>query len=107
MGKLLNESGLFILYRIANLFLARDYEQCLRLAKFNFAAVCNSRLFEGNILRYKALSLEMNYSYNHTIYQAQQEQKGKNREEFLKEDQMITINEKDQIERMYDALEAV
>ena len=103
MAKLLNESGLFILYRIANLFLARDYEHCLRLTKFNFAAVCNSKLFEGNILRFKALSLEMIYSYNHTIYQAQQEQK----REYLKEDQMITIDEKDQIERMYDALEAV
>ena len=67
----MNEEGLFILYRIANLFLACDYEGCMRLCKLNFSYSCNGPFFEANFLRYKALCLQMLFDQDQAILNAQ------------------------------------
>ena len=54
----INDEGTFILYHVANLFLSTDYEKCLEVCSVNFSFISNSKLFESNILRFKALALE-------------------------------------------------
>ena len=54
----INDEGTFILYHVANLFLSTDYEKCLEVCSINFSFISNSKLFESNILRFKALALE-------------------------------------------------
>ena len=48
----------FILYFVANSFISTDYDKCLKVCSINFSYVANSPLFESNLLRFKALSLE-------------------------------------------------
>ena len=62
--KQLNAQGNFILLRVANLFLAKDYDNCLKYSSFNFACICNSPFFEANILRFKALTIHEIYKFN-------------------------------------------
>ena len=57
----LSPEGRFILYTAANTFLSNDYEHCLKICETDFAYIANSHLFEGNILRFKALA-------HHEIY---------------------------------------
>ena len=45
----------------ANTFLSRDFKQCLRVCNQDFSYISNSYLFEGNILRFKALALHEIY----------------------------------------------
>ena len=54
--------GKFILLTAANIFLSRDFEYCLRICSTNFSYVANSSLFEGNILRFRALASEQLFS---------------------------------------------
>ena len=55
-------SGKFILLTAANIFLSRDYEYCLRICSTNFSYVADTALFEGNILRFRALASEQLFS---------------------------------------------
>ena len=48
--------GEFILLAVANTFLTNDYEYSLRISSADFSYIANSALFEGNILRYRALA---------------------------------------------------
>ena len=61
MNKDLSIEGRFILFTVANSFLFNDYEICLELCETNFSPIANSNLFEGNLLRFKALTLEHLY----------------------------------------------
>ena len=54
----MNIPGRFILLMAANIFLSGDYEYCLWICSHNFSYVANASLFEGNILRFKALAAE-------------------------------------------------
>ena len=58
VNKDLSIEGRFILFTIANYFLFNDYEICLELCETNFSPIANSNIFEGNLLRFKALALE-------------------------------------------------
>ena len=54
----ITNQGKFIIMTAANIFLCQDYEYTLRICSTNFSFVANSSLFEGNILRIKALASE-------------------------------------------------
>ena len=54
--------GQFILLTVANIFLSRDFEYCLRICSTDFSCVANSPLFEGTILRFRALASEELFS---------------------------------------------
>ena len=54
--------GQFILLTVANIFLSRDFEYCLRICSTDFSYVANSPLFEGTILRFRALASEELFS---------------------------------------------
>lgn len=51
---------------VANAYLSNDFEYSLRVSLQDVSYVANSRIFEGNILRYRALaSLKMfEYGFN-------------------------------------------
>lgn len=49
--------GKFILLTAANSFLGKDYDYCMQICKTNFTRVTGSSLFDGNLQRFKALSL--------------------------------------------------
>ena len=52
--------GQFILLMAANAYLSNDFEYSLRISLQDVSYVANSRIFESNILRYRALaSLKM------------------------------------------------
>ena len=57
----LSAPGRFILYHTANLFLSTNYEKCFKVCSANYSFIANSTIFEGNILRFKALALEHIY----------------------------------------------
>ena len=61
-GKQMKIPSKFILLTAANIFLSRDFEYCLRICSANFAQVTDSSLFEGNILRFRALASEQLFS---------------------------------------------
>ena len=46
----------FIIYIVANTYLSNDYEYSLRISTIDFSFIANSSLFEGNILRFRALA---------------------------------------------------
>lgn len=48
--------GQFILLMVADTYLSHDYEYSLRLATTDFSFIANTCLFEGNILRFRALA---------------------------------------------------
>jgi len=52
--------GQFILHMVADTYLTKDYDYSLRISTTDFSYIANTRLFEGNILRFRALaSLKM------------------------------------------------
>lgn len=52
----MTSDGEIIILAVANAFLTHDYEYCLRVASYDFRSIARSHLFEGNILRYRALA---------------------------------------------------
>ena len=52
----ISDFGLFILYIVADTYLSHDYEYSLRISIINWSYFANSCLFEGNILRFRALA---------------------------------------------------
>jgi len=58
LNKDLSSVGRFMLFFMANSYLSYDFEKCLETCENNYSYVANSNLFEGNILRFKALCLE-------------------------------------------------
>ena len=48
--------GKFITLIVANTYLSNDYEYSLRISTTDFSYIANSSLFEGNILRFRALA---------------------------------------------------
>ena len=48
--------GKFILLCAADAYLTNDFEYSLRISTQNFSSIANSCLFEGNILRFRALA---------------------------------------------------
>ena len=54
----INTFGKFILYHIANLYLSSDFDKCLHYCYINFSFVENSKVFESNLLRFRALAKE-------------------------------------------------
>ena len=46
----------FIAYAVAATYLTNDFEYSLRIATTDFSCMTNTPLFEGNILRFRALS---------------------------------------------------
>ena len=54
----LNGVARFILYSAANAFLKQDYEYCLKICSKDYSFEANMNVFEGNIVRLKALALE-------------------------------------------------
>lgn len=57
----LNDAGRFILFIAAISFLSYDYEKGLEICKTNYSSLSNSLIFEGNILRLKAMCLSNLY----------------------------------------------
>ena len=51
----------FILYYVANIFLATDFQKCFKVCSANYSYIANSNIFESNILRFKSLALEHIY----------------------------------------------
>ena len=49
-------AGYFILLMVADTYLTHDYEYSLRIAETDFTSVRVRPLFEGNILRFRALA---------------------------------------------------
>ena len=47
---------LFIMMIIVNRYLLNDIESSLRISTKDFSSVANSSLFEGNVLRFRALA---------------------------------------------------
>ena len=58
MSNEIDEISKFILFKVVIDFLANDIETCFNTCDTNFSNVTNNNLFEGNILRIKALALE-------------------------------------------------
>lgn len=52
----MREEGRFILLCVADAYLTNDFEYSLRLSTQNFSSIANTCLFEGNILRFRALA---------------------------------------------------
>lgn len=48
--------GNFITLIVADTFLCNDYEYSLKISQLDFSYVANMSLFEGNILRFRALA---------------------------------------------------
>lgn len=48
--------GKFIILMVADTFLCNDYEYSLRISQQDFSYIANTSLFEGNILRFRALA---------------------------------------------------
>ena len=48
--------GQFILLMVADTYLTHDYEYSLRISGTDFSFIANTCLFEGNILRFRALA---------------------------------------------------
>ena len=48
--------GQFILLMVADTYLTHDYEYSLRISTTDFSFIANTFLFEGNILRFRALA---------------------------------------------------
>ena len=48
--------GKFILLCVADAYLTNDFEYSLRISTQNFSSIANTCLFEGNILRFRALA---------------------------------------------------
>ena len=48
--------GRFIVLMVADTYLTNDFEYSLRISTTDFSYVANTALFEGNILRFRALS---------------------------------------------------
>ena len=48
--------GQFILLMVADTYLTHDYEYSLRISETDFSFIANTCLFEGNILRFRALA---------------------------------------------------
>ena len=56
----MSDFGEFILYMVADTYLSHDFEYSLRISTFDFSYFSNTNLFEGNLLRFRALAyLEM------------------------------------------------
>ena len=54
----MNGVARFILYYAMNAFLKQDFEYCVQICSKDYSFVANTNVFEGNILRLKALALE-------------------------------------------------
>ena len=66
--------GEFILYFVADTYLKNDFEHSLRISTQDFSYVAYSPLFEGNILRFRALaSLKLFEQYNNDKYESPEE----------------------------------
>ena len=48
--------GKFIMLIVANTYFSNDYEFSLQISKTDFSHIAHSSLFEGNILRFRALA---------------------------------------------------
>ena len=46
----------FIILYVADTYLMNDFEYSLRLSTNDFSSICTTSLFEGNILRFRALA---------------------------------------------------
>ena len=57
----MSDAGYFILLFCANIFLSSDFEYCTQITLKNFSFIENTSLFEGNILRFRALASEQLY----------------------------------------------
>ena len=56
MWEPMKTEGKFILLMVADTYLANDYEYSLRISTNDFSYFANTSLFEGNILRFRALA---------------------------------------------------
>lgn len=52
----MSDAGYFILLFSANIFLTQDFEYCAQITLKNFSFIENTSLFEGNMLRFRALA---------------------------------------------------
>lgn len=52
----MSNHGQFILLNVADSYLMNEFEYSLRLSTNNFSSICFTPLFEGNILRFRALA---------------------------------------------------
>lgn len=52
----MSTEGQFIILIVADTFLCNDYEYSLKISEQDFSYVANTSLFEGNILRFRALA---------------------------------------------------
>ena len=48
--------GRFIILYVADTYLMNDFEYSLRLSTNDFTSICTTSLFEGNIMRFRALA---------------------------------------------------
>ena len=61
--KPMSTAGKFIILIVADTFLCNDFEYSLRISQQDFSFVCNDSLFEGNILRFRALASMKLFQY--------------------------------------------
>ena len=56
----MSDIGQFLLYAAANYYLSSEFGQCMKVCSFLYEDIEmeNQELFNGNLLRFKALALE-------------------------------------------------
>ena len=57
-GEQISIAAFFIMMFTANIFLQRDYDYCLHICETNFSQLNDITIFQGNMLRFKALAAE-------------------------------------------------
>lgn len=87
----------FILLKVVVDFLANDLEMALNVCCTNLSYVTNSALFEGNILRFKALTLEGKYEQEIREIEERSDE----------EEEQEPKKEEDVVPHIVEALEAV
>jgi len=93
----IDEVSKFILMKVAVDYLANDLEMALNVCTSDLSYVTNSPIFEGNILRFKALTLERKY-----------EQEIREIEERSDDEEEQAIkNKEDSVPLIVNALEAI
>ena len=59
----MSTAGNFIILIVADTFLCNDFEYSLRISQQDFSFVCSDSLFEGNMLRFRALASMKLFEY--------------------------------------------
>jgi hypothetical protein len=88
-------SKFFLLKAIVD-YLANDLEMCLNVCSTNMSCVSNGSIFEGNILRFKALALEK--MYEKEVREAEEEEEA---------EQDINKSSLDPVIYLVEAIEAI